>query len=168
VLYGVNPQTGGIMAGPHLDRDRTQPAVFLSGGAGLISTASDYLRFTQMLLRRGELDGVRLLAPSTVDLMRVNHLPGGALITPPFGRGLMGGPGDEGRGFGLGFSPLVDPVAAKSLSPAGEYMWGGAAGTAFWVDPTNEITVVFCTQVLFARNELSYTLRQLVYQALVE
>jgi CubicO group peptidase (beta-lactamase class C family) len=168
MLYGVNPQTGGIVPGPHLDRDRTQPAVFLSGGGGLISTASDYLRFTHMLLDRGELDGVRLLAPATIDLMRANHLPGGGLITPPFGRGLMGGPGDEGRGFGLGFAPLVDPVKAKSLSPAGEYMWGGAAGTAFWVDPVNDITVVFCTQVLFARNELSYTLRQLVYQALVE
>ena len=131
-----------------------------------MSTAADYARFTQMLLRRGELDGVRVLATRTVDLMAANHLPGGALITPPFGRSLFG-PSYEGRGFGLGFATLVDPVAAKSISSRGEFNWGGAAGTAFWVDPAQELTVVFCTQVLFARDDFSYKLRQLVYQALV-
>jgi len=98
--------------------------------------------------------------------MAANHLPGGALVTPPFGRPLLG-PSTEGRGLGLGFAPLVDPVAAKSISSGGEYCWGGAAGTAFWVDPAQELAVVFCTQVLFARDEFSYSLRQLVYQALV-
>jgi CubicO group peptidase (beta-lactamase class C family) len=168
VLYGANPQSGELFTSPQLDRDRTQPAVFLSGGGGLISTASDYLRFTKMLLQRGELDGARVLAPPTVDLMRVNHLPGGGLIGPPFGRGAMGDPTDAGRGFGLGFGVVVDPVAAKSLATAGEYSWAGAAGTQFWVDPDNEITVVFCTQVLFARDELGYTLRRLVNQALID
>jgi CubicO group peptidase (beta-lactamase class C family) len=167
VLYGLNSQSGELFTSPQLDRDRTQPAVFLSGGAGLISTASDYLRFTKMLLQRGELDGARLLAPLTVDLMRVNHLPDGAQMGPPFGRGLSAA-GDAGRGFGLGFAVVVDPVAAKSLAPAGEYSWAGAAGTQFWVDPDNEITVVFCTQVMFARDELGYTLRRLVNQALVD
>jgi CubicO group peptidase (beta-lactamase class C family) len=167
VLYGIHPQSGELFTSPQMDRDRTQPPVFVSGGGGLISTASDYLRFARMLLQRGELDGARVLGPMTVDLMRVNHLPGGALIGPPFGRGISGA-GDEGRGFGLGFGVVVDPVAAKSLAAAGEYSWAGAAGTQFWVDPDNEITVVFCTQVLFARNELGYTLRRLVNQALVD
>jgi CubicO group peptidase (beta-lactamase class C family) len=80
----------------------------------------------------------------------------------------FGAAGDAGRGFGLGFGVVVDPVAAKSLAAAGEFSWGGAAGTAFWVDPLNEVTVVFCTQVLFARDELGYTLRRLVYQALID
>jgi CubicO group peptidase (beta-lactamase class C family) len=167
VLYGLNPQSGELFTSPQLDRDRTQPAVFLSGGGGLISTAHDYLRFAKMLLQRGELDGARVLAPLTVDLMRVNHLPGGAQMGPPFGRGLST-TGDAGRGFGLGFGVVVDPVAAKSLAAAGEFSWAGAAGTQFWVDPDNEITVVFCTQVLFARDELGYTLRRLVYQALID
>jgi CubicO group peptidase (beta-lactamase class C family) len=165
-LYAPDPETGQAVATPNRDHDRTQPPRMLSGGGGLLSTAGDYLRFTQMLLRRGELDGVRLLSPRTVDLMVANHLPGGALITPPFGRPLLG-VGNEGRGFGLGFAVLVDPVAAKTLASRGEYSWGGAAGTAFWVDPAAELTVVFCTQVLFARDEVGYTLRQLVYQALV-
>jgi CubicO group peptidase (beta-lactamase class C family) len=167
MLYGIDPQAQQIVASPQLDRVRTEPAVFLSGGGGLISTAADYRRFTSMLLSGGQMDGVRLLAPRTIDLMRVNHLPGGGLTTPPVGRGLTGW-GDEEGGFGLGFSPLVDRVMAKWIAPAGEYSWGGAAGTAFWVDPVNELTVVFCTQVLFARHDLGYMLRQMVYQSLVD
>jgi CubicO group peptidase (beta-lactamase class C family) len=72
-----------------------------------------------------------------------------------------------GRGFGLGLSPLIDPVAAKSLSTRGEYTWSGAAGTTFWVDPAEDLTVLFFTQVLFAMDELGNELRRLVYQALV-
>jgi CubicO group peptidase (beta-lactamase class C family) len=166
-LYAPDPRTGAAEAATNMDRPRTERPRMLSGGAGLRGTAVDYLRFCEMLLRRGELDDVRLLAPHTVDLMSTNHLPGGALMTPPFGRALMG-ISNEGRGFGLGFSILLDPAAAKSISSRGEYSWGGAAGTAFWVDPTEELTVVFCTQVLFARDELSYHLRQMVYQALVD
>jgi CubicO group peptidase (beta-lactamase class C family) len=166
-LYAPDPQTGHAVLAANVERYHpVERPTMLSGGGGLLSTAADYLRFTQMLLRRGELDGVRLLAPRTVDLMAANHLPGGALITPPFGRSLFG-PNYEGRGFGLGFATLVDPIAAKSISSRGEFNWGGAAGTAFWVDPVKELTVVFCTQVLFARDDLGYKLRQLVYQALV-
>jgi len=167
MLYTLNPQTGELVASGQMDHDRTRLPSFLSGGGGLIGTASDYVRFTTMLLQRGELDGVQLLSPHTVDLMRLNHLPGGATVGPPFGRGL-GMPADAGRGFGLGFGVVVDPIAAKSLAAQGEYSWGGAAGTAFWVDPVNEVTVVFCTQVLFARDELGYTLRRLVNQALID
>jgi len=167
VLYTVSPQTGGLVAGVGPNSVRTALPTYLSGGGGLVGSASDYIRFTTMLLQGGELDGVQLLSPHTVDLMRANHLPGGAQVGPPFGRGL-GMPGDAGRGFGLGFGVVVDPIAAKSLAAAGEFSWAGAAGTAFWVDPLNEVTVVFCTQVLFARDELGYTLRRLVNQALVD
>jgi CubicO group peptidase (beta-lactamase class C family) len=167
-LYVTDPSTAQLVLAPRNleSRGLDQPKMF-SGGGGLVSTAGDYLRFTNLLLHEGKLDGVRLLSPQTVKLMSANHLPGGALITPPFGRSLIG-PSFEGRGFGLGLSPLIDPVAAKTLSSAGEYCWGGAAGTAFWVDPAKDLTVVFCTQVYFARDDFSYTLRQLVYQALVD
>ena len=120
-----------------------------------------------MLLHRGELDGVRLLSPRTVDLMTANHLPGGATLTE-FGRPLLDLVINEGYGFGLGLSPLVDPLAAKSLSSAGEYRWEGAAGTAFWVDPAADMTVLFFTQVLFSGDECWLGLRPLVYQALVD
>ena len=168
-LYAPDPLTGKAVLTPSaVDRQAAdQPPKMLSGGGGLVSTAGDYLRFATMLLRRGELGGVRLLAPATVELMAANHLPGGALVSGAFGRSPLG-LNNEGRGFGLGVAPLVDPVAAKSLSSRGEYCWGGAAGTAFWVDPSKDLTVVFCTQVLFARDDFSYHLRQQVYQALVE
>ncbi|MBO0893644.1 MAG: beta-lactamase family protein [Acidimicrobiales bacterium] len=166
VLYSLDPRSGKVLATPDADSPRTEPRSFHGGGHGLVSTAADYHRFTQMLLRKGELDGVRLLSPKTVDLMVANHLPGGADIAS-FGRPSPMTENYAGRGFGLGVAPLVDPVAAKSLSSRGEYTWGGAAGTAFWVDPAEDLTVLFFTQVLFAMDELSNELRRLVYQALV-
>lgn len=166
-LYLCDPQTGKAVPNPDANTISADRPQFLAGGHGLVSTAADYHRFTQMLLRRGELDGVRLLAPRTVDLMTANHLPGNATLTE-FGRPLGLLVGNEGRGFGLGVAPLVDPTAAKHLSSAGEYTWGGAAGTHFWVDPSEELTVLFFTQVLFAGDELHVDLRRLVYQALVE
>ena len=147
-------------------RSRPSAPKLLAGGHGLASTAADYHRFTQMLLRRGELDGVRLLAPRTVDLMTANHLPGNATLTE-FGRPLLDLVVNEGYGFGLGLSPLVDPIAAKTLSAAGEYRWEGAAGTAFWVDPAADMTVLFFTQVLFGSDDVWVGMRPLVYQALV-
>ncbi|PXY21918.1 serine hydrolase domain-containing protein [Prauserella flavalba] len=141
--------------------------VCLQGGAGLASTAADYHRFTQFLLRGGELDGVRLLSPRTVRAMTSNHLPGGADLEA-FGRPLFAEMPFDGFGFGLGFSVLQDPVKAKTLSSVGEYAWGGAASTAFWVDPAEELTVLFFTQLLpSSTHPLRQQLRQLVYQALV-
>jgi CubicO group peptidase (beta-lactamase class C family) len=166
-LYAADPATGKAVPNPEANLISADAPRFLAGGHGLVSTAADYHRFTQMLLRRGELDGVRLLAPRTVDLMTANHLPGNATLAE-FGRPLGLLVGFEGRGFGLGVAPLVDPVAAKHLSSVGEYTWGGAAGTYFWVDPSEELTVLFFTQVLFAGDEVHVELRRLVYQALVE
>jgi CubicO group peptidase (beta-lactamase class C family) len=165
-LYMHDPETGAAVPYPGVDPISSEPPKLLAGGHGLASTAADYHRFTQMLLRRGELDGVRLLAPRTVDLMTANHLPHNATLTQ-FGRPLLDLVINEGYGFGLGLSPLVDPIAAKTLSAAGEYRWEGAAGTAFWVDPAAEMTVLFFTQVLFGSDEAWVGMRPLVYQALV-
>ena len=140
----------------------------LSGGGGLVSTAADYHRFTQMLLRRGELDGVRLLGPRTVDYMTRNHLPGGVDLEE-FGRPLFAETTFDGIGFGLGFSVVDDPAKNKVLSAPGEFGWGGAASTAFWVDPVEEITALFFTQLLpSSTHPIRPQLKQLVYQALVD
>jgi CubicO group peptidase (beta-lactamase class C family) len=165
-LYAHDPETTTTVPYPGVDVISAQRPKLLAGGHGLASTAADYHRFTQMLLRRGELDGVRLLAPRTVDLMTANHLPGNATLTE-CGRPLLDLVINEGYGFGLGLSPLVDPIAAKTLSVAGEYRWEGAAGTAFWVDPADEVTVLFFTQVLFGSDDVWVGMRRLVYQALV-
>ncbi|GAA5155524.1 serine hydrolase domain-containing protein [Amycolatopsis dongchuanensis] len=141
---------------------------YFSGGGGLVSTAADYHRFTQFLLRGGELDGVRLLSPRTVAHMTSNHLPGGVDLEA-FGRPLFAEMPFNGFGFGLGFSVLLDPVKAKALSSPGEYAWGGAASTAFWVDPAAELTALFFTQLLpSSTHPIRQYLRQLVYQALVD
>jgi CubicO group peptidase (beta-lactamase class C family) len=139
-----------------------------SGGGGLVSTAADYHRFTQMLLRGGELDGVRVLGPRTVELMTSNHLPGHTDLEA-FGRPLFAEMPFHGFGFGLGFSVLEDPVKAKTLASPGEYAWGGAASTAFWVDPDEDLTVAFYTQLLpSSTHPIRQQLRQLVYQALLD
>jgi CubicO group peptidase (beta-lactamase class C family) len=154
-----------------LGRSATRRPAMLSGGAGLVSTAADYHCFTQMLLERadspaGELDGVRLLSPRTVSYMTRNHLPGGQDLEA-FGRPLYAGYPMAGLGFGLGFAVVDDPVPGKVACSAGEYSWGGAASTAFWVDPAEELTASFFTQLLpSSTHPLRQQLRQLVYQAL--
>jgi CubicO group peptidase (beta-lactamase class C family) len=146
---------------------------FLSGGAGLVSSAADYHRFTQMLLHRpdspaGELGGTRLLSPRTVAYMTRNHLPGGADLET-FGRPLFAEAPLRGTGFGLGFAVVTDPAAGKTLTSAGEFSWGGAASTAFFVDPAEQLTVSFFTQLLpSSAHPIRSQLRQLVYQALVD
>jgi CubicO group peptidase (beta-lactamase class C family) len=133
----------------------------------LVSTAADYQRFAQMLARGGELDGVRLLGPRTVGYMASNHLPGGADLTA-FGRPLFSETTFDGVGFGLGVSVTVDPVAAKVPGSVGDYGWGGAASTAFWVDPVEDLTGLFLTQLLpSSAHPLRSQLKQLVRQALV-
>lgn len=138
-----------------------------SGGGGLISSAADYHRFTQMLLRGGELDGVRLLSPRTVAYMTRNHLPGDADLAD-FGRPVFAEVSHAGMGFGLGFAVVRDPARARTLVSEGEYSWGGAASTAFWVDPAERITVIFLTQLLPSSTyPIRTLLRQLVGQAIV-
>lgn len=164
-LYLANAT--GMVPGDQLGGAAAAPPAMLSGGGGLVSTAHDYHRFTQFLLRRGELDGVRLLGPRTLDYMTRNHLPGGADLaavgTPISSESPM-----AGVGFGLGFAVVGDAAAQKTLCSTGEYNWGGAASTAFWVDPAEELSVVLMTQLLPSSTlPLRSRLRQAVYQSLV-
>jgi CubicO group peptidase (beta-lactamase class C family) len=123
------------------------PPSLISGGGGLCSTAGDYLTFCRALLHGGELGGVRLLSPKTLALMTANHLPGGRDLTE-LSRSLFSEASYSGIGFGLGFQVTFAP--AKTLMPvsAGEYGWGGAASTVFWIDPAEELIAIFMTQVL--------------------
>jgi len=133
-----------------------------------VSTAADYHRFTRMLLNRGELDGTRLLGSRTLEMMATNHLPGGADLDA-FGRPLFAETPFFGVGFGLGFSVTIDPIASHHGSSVGEFGWGGAASTAFWIDPQEEMTVAFFTQLLPSSTyPLRSQLHQMVRQALVD
>lgn len=137
-----------------------------SGGGGLVSTIADYERFCRFMLRKGELDGVRLLGRKTVELMTSNHLKGdmGDMGTPRFSETTY-----EGIGFGLGFSVMIDPAKAQILGTPGEYSWGGAASTAFWIDPREEMFVVFLTQLMPSSTyPFRRELRVLTYQSIVE
>lgn len=139
--------------------DFTVDMAFESGGGGLVSTANDYIRFSQMLLNGGELDGVRILAPLTIDLMHRDQTP----------RGLTG-PMSEATGtvFGLDFAVIVDPVEAESYS-VGEYYWGGAAGTWFWIDPVEDVVFVgMIQQAGQGLPDVRSTSRRLFYQAIME
>ena len=122
------------------------PAKFLSGGGGLTSTMADYMRFCEMLRRGGELDGRRIIGPRTLDLMHRNHLPGGRDLTE-VALGSFSETANTGVGFGLGFASTMDSVLTGNLGE-GDYYWGGAASTIFWIDPYEDLTVTFLTQLM--------------------
>ena len=144
------------------------PPQVLSGGGGLVSTAYDYNRFLTMLLRGGELNGVRLVSNRTLELMTENHLPGDADLEH-FATGLFAEADMAGIGFGLGFGVVTDRRANKSLTSEGSFSWGGAASTAFWVDPVEDLCVAFYTQLLPSSTyPIRRELQRLVYQALVD
>ncbi|MGQ4387128.1 serine hydrolase domain-containing protein [Streptomyces sp. SAS_270] len=164
-LYGETEE-GGIapIAGLPL---RGRPR-FLSGSGGMVAGAHDYHRFMEMLRRRGELDGTRLLSPAAVDLMTSNHLPGGADIRA-FGSPVQREPGKAGLGFGLGVSVVIDPDVTQSPSSLGTFSWSGVATTTFWVDPRHDLTVQFLTQVRpTGTHTVGPDLRRLVHEAIVE
>jgi CubicO group peptidase (beta-lactamase class C family) len=166
-LYAAGPQGRAVRFDQLGARALGRPSC-LDGGGGLVSTVADYHRFTQALLGGGELDGARLLGSRTLAYMARNHLPGGADLES-FGRRLFAETTFDGVGYGLGFAVLLDPVANKVLSSAGEFAWGGAASTFFWVDPAEQLTAIFLTQLVPSTTyPLRSELRQLVYQALVD
>jgi CubicO group peptidase (beta-lactamase class C family) len=161
VVYS-STATGSIERAPNPGRMVGQgayvegPRKSFSGGAGLLSTANDYARFLQMMLNGGELDGVRILSPSTVELMTVDH-QGDDVFSDP------------GAGFGLGFYVLEDLGERGTPGSVGEFGWGGAYHSTYWVDPEEELVVVYFTQLIPARNVDDHEkLRTLVYQAIVE
>jgi CubicO group peptidase (beta-lactamase class C family) len=165
--YNATPKGGLKLQDDPQTSTYLKPPPFLSGGGGLVSTAADYLRFANMLVNGGELDGARILAPKTVRLMATNHLPGDKDLTE-LSRSLFSESTNAGVGFGLGFAVVFDPP--KTLIPCsqGEFYWGGAASTAFWVDPVEEVTAVFMTQLLPSSTyPIRRELRTLTYAALM-
>jgi CubicO group peptidase (beta-lactamase class C family) len=151
-------------------RNLTRENRWHSGGGGLAGTASDYLRFCQMLLNGGELDGVRLVAPKTVALMASDHLPPNVQYgeTARARFGALAPVPEMGYGFGLGFAVRK----AQGMSPVpgsvGEFFWGGATGTYFWIDPQEQMAVVLMLQAPDMRLAYRYLTRRLVYGAVTE
>ena len=145
-----------------------QPPEAFSGGGGLTGTIGDYARFCQMLLNCGELDGQRLLGRKTVEYMRLNQLPEGRDMAG-MGQPVWSETSYDGIGFGLGFAVVLDPVKAHIITSVGEHHWGGAASTFFWLDPAEELFVVFLTQLMPSSTyPIRRELRTRVYQALVD
>ena len=165
-LYGPSKSGGLTLLEPSGVSPYFEHVSTLAGGAGLISTLGDYFRFTEMLRRGGELEGVRLLGRKTVQYMTLNHLPGDLAA---MGQDTFNETTYAGIGFGLGFAVVVNPARAQVLTSEGEYYWGGAASTAFWIDPVEDLTVIFLTQLLPSSTwPLRRELRALVYQALID
>jgi CubicO group peptidase (beta-lactamase class C family) len=145
----------------------TRPRTYFSGSGGLVSTAADYLRFCRMLANGGHLDGVRILGPRTLRLMTINHLPGGkdlATLAQTAGETAR-----EGVGFGLGFAVLLDQAVAQIIGTPGEFYWGGAASTAFFVNPVEDLIMIFLTQL---RPSSTYPIRRelraTIYSAILD
>ena len=149
------------------DSTYAQPKTFFSGGGGLVSTTADYARFCEMLRRGGELDGARILGPRTIELMHQNHLPGGQDLTQ-LAVGSFSETANAGVGFGLGFAKTLGRVEAGSIA-AGDYYWGGAASTIFWVDPVEDLYAICMTQ-LMPSNTFNFRgqLKSLIYSAIVD
>jgi len=165
----VGDKTGKIVSADALFGgkmpDYTQPPAMESGGGGLVSTTIDYARFCQMMLNKGELDGVRILAPSSIELMDTNVVPHSVLINT---NGTAGVRFNEAVGFGLDFMVVSDPRKAGLTEGKDTMSWGGAAGTWFWIDPTNDILFVGMIQRMGGTggDDLGNQARTLTYQAL--
>ncbi|MEH6558087.1 MAG: serine hydrolase domain-containing protein [Oceanicoccus sp.] len=151
----------GVEGSPYLASTQA-----FSGGGGLTSTISDYGRFCQMLLNRGELEGERLLSRKTVEFMRKNQLPDNRDMAA-MGQPVWSETNYDGIGFGLGFAVVIDPVKAHTITSIGEHHWGGAASTFFWIDPEEDLFVVFLTQLIPSSTyPIRRELRSRVYQAI--
>jgi CubicO group peptidase (beta-lactamase class C family) len=162
------PHGGDSFPYEELAKTFDHPPRIHGGGGGLVSTASDYQRFMTMLLQGGELDGARLLSNRTLDLMTRNHLPNDVDIEE-IATDSFSDVDYAGIGYGLGFSVVLDSAKNRSLTSEGTFAWGGAASTAFWVDPVEDLTVAFYTQLLPSSTyPIRRDLQQLVYQALVD
>jgi CubicO group peptidase (beta-lactamase class C family) len=145
-----------------------QTPPMISGGGGLVSTSVDYLRFARMLLNRGELGGERLISPKTLQLMTSNHLPGGKDLTE-MSVSMFSEAAYSGVGFGLGFAVTLDPAKALIPGSRGDFFWGGMASTFFWVDPVEDMTCVFMTQLMPSSSyPVRRELRTMIYSAMTE
>jgi len=162
-IYTPDGKGGLAVSGPFFRLfSGGQPTLF-TGGEGLVSTASDYMRFAQMILNKGELDGIRVLSPKTVDLMSMNHLSKGMIINTPDGSE------PKGWGFGLGFAVRTDVAQSELVGSEGELTWSGAANTYFWIDPKEELIGLMMAQFMpWNLYPLFRQLKVLTYQAVVD
>lgn len=145
-----------------------KPPTFLSGGGGMVSTIDDYHNFTRMLLGKGEYGGARIIGRKTLEYMTLNHMPGNKDLAA-MGQPVFSETPYDGVGFGLGFSVVIDPATSNVVDSVGEYAWGGAASTYFWVDPVEELIVIFMTQLIPSSSyPIRRQLKQLVYQSLID
>lgn len=164
--YSLDPQGRIVVQDDPVTSRYLKPPPFFSGGGGLVGTAADYMKFCQMMLNGGTANGHRILGPKTIGLMTMNHLPGAKELMDS-SRSLFTEAAYGGLGFGLGFAVVLD--RAKTMTPGnvGEYFWGGAASTAFWIDPKDQIAAVLMTQLLpSSAYPIRHQLRTLVYSAL--
>ncbi len=153
---------------PYNESPYLEPTKNYSGGGGLVSTMNDYSRFCQMLMNGGELDGARILSPTTVRHMRSNHLPDNKDMAA-MGQPVWSETSYDGIGFGLGFAVVLDPVKASIVASPGEHHWGGAASTFFWLDPSEDLYTIFLTQLIPSSTyPIRRELRARVYQSLVD
>jgi CubicO group peptidase (beta-lactamase class C family) len=169
--FAANYQRGPDKKLKLIDDPATSPFThqpgFTSGGGGLTGTSADYLRFCEMLRRGGELDGHRVLGPRTIAMMHMNHLPGGKQLTD-LAIGGFSETAYDGVGFGLGFASTLGEVEAGGLG-AGDYYWGGAASTIFWVDPKEDLSVVFMTQLMPSGTfNFRGQLKSIIYSAIID
>ena len=167
-LYEQHPKKGPVLVDPGGAKTaRVKKRKMLSGGGGLLSTMSDYYRFCSMLLNQGELEGTRIIGRKTLAMMASNHLPDNKDLTE-MSQSAFSETTYQGVGFGLGFSVILDPVKTQSLTDVGEYGWGGAASTVFWVNPKEEMVVIFLTQLLPSSTyQVRRELRSLIYSSLM-
>ena len=168
--YVRRPGTSdAALADDPADSPFTRPKTFFGGGGGLVSTAADYLRFAEMMRRGGALDGTRILGPRTVDYMTRNHLPDGRDLASLAMPGSFSETRYEGLGFGLGVYVVIDPVRAQVPCSVGEYGWGGMASTAFWVNPAEDLVVVFLTQLMPSTTfDFRGALKAIVHGAIID
>ena len=166
--YAYTPKNPMLLFDDPAKSTYMQPPSMVSGGGGAVGTASDYLRFCRMLLDGGSLDGVQILSPKTIALMTLNHLPDGKDL-PALSRSLFSEVTYNGVGFGLGFAVTMDTTRTMLPGSIGDYSWGGAASTYFWIDPKEELIAIFMTQLMPSSTyTIRRELRTLVYSAFTE
>lgn len=168
-LYGRGPDRTVRLIDDRAQGRLCREPIMQSGGGGLVGTIDDYARLCQMLVGGGVLDGQRILGRPTIEMMRTNHLPNGAELSEYALPGGYGEVGFNGSGFGLQVAVGLGPAATGGVGPAGDFMWGGAASTVFWVDPTEDLYAIFMTQLLPSGvYDFRGQLRSIVYSALAD
>ncbi len=162
--HRYNPQTKKLEVSEGVtDSPYVKDVTFFSGGGGLVSSAEDYMKFSQMLLNGGEFNGQRILGRKTIQYMARDHLNG--LTANVSGEGLANRPG---AGFGLGFGILNDAALSGVIGSEGEYYWGGAAGTIFWIDPVEELIAIVMIQHMNVQIPLRNTIKAITYSAITK